>query len=93
MQKTVRRVHYRWLSLGLVAAVAVSTPVVTGGAQGADADFLKGKTFSVVVGYSPGGGYDRYARTLGAHLKNHLPARHRSGPPTTSIPKRHATAP
>jgi tripartite-type tricarboxylate transporter receptor subunit TctC len=75
MQKTVQRVHYRWLSLGLVAAVAASAAVVTGSAKGADADFLKGKTFSVVVGYSPGGGYDRYARTLGAHLKNHLPGK------------------
>jgi len=73
MQIIDQKVHHRWLPLGLVAAVALSMPLMTGGAQGADADFLKGKTFSVVVGYSPGGGYDRYARTLASHLKAYLP--------------------
>lgn len=36
------------------------------------ADF-SGKTLTVVVGYKPGGGYDRYARLLGKHLPRYIP--------------------
>jgi tripartite-type tricarboxylate transporter receptor subunit TctC len=73
MDRTHRRVPQQWLPLALTAIVAAAAPMATGTAQAAGADFLKGKTFTVIVGYSPGGGYDRYARTLGAHLKRHLP--------------------
>jgi tripartite-type tricarboxylate transporter receptor subunit TctC len=36
-------------------------------------DFYKGKTFTIVVGFSPGGGYDVYARGLARHLAAHIP--------------------
>src|ERR1700681_2753125 len=36
-------------------------------------DFYKGKTFTIVVGFSPGGGYDVYARGLARHLAVHIP--------------------
>jgi tripartite-type tricarboxylate transporter receptor subunit TctC len=36
------------------------------------ADF-SGKTLTVVVGYKPGGGYDRYARLLAKHLPRYIP--------------------
>lgn len=36
------------------------------------ADF-GGKTLTIVVGYKPGGGYDRYARLLGKHLPRYIP--------------------
>lgn len=36
-------------------------------------DFYKGKTFTIVVGFSPAGGYDSYARVLAHHLANHIP--------------------
>jgi tripartite-type tricarboxylate transporter receptor subunit TctC len=35
--------------------------------------FFKGKTVSLVVGYSAGGGYDQYARLLARHLGRHIP--------------------
>jgi tripartite-type tricarboxylate transporter receptor subunit TctC len=38
------------------------------GATAADASFYKGKTVTIVVGFTPGGGYDRYARGLARHL-------------------------
>jgi tripartite-type tricarboxylate transporter receptor subunit TctC len=41
-------------------------------AQGA-ADFYKGKTVQIVVGFGVGGGYDLYARALGRYLGKHLP--------------------
>ncbi len=36
-------------------------------------DFYKGKTFTIVVGFSPGGGYDVNARALARHLGAHIP--------------------
>jgi tripartite-type tricarboxylate transporter receptor subunit TctC len=37
------------------------------------ADFYRGKTVTLVVGYGPGGGYDIYARLVGRHLGRHIP--------------------
>jgi tripartite-type tricarboxylate transporter receptor subunit TctC len=36
-------------------------------------DFYKGRTISIVVGYSAGGGYDFYARLLSRHLGKYIP--------------------
>ncbi|HTV37871.1 MAG TPA: hypothetical protein VMF12_15675 [Xanthobacteraceae bacterium] len=38
-------------------------------------DFYKGKTFTIVVGFSPAGGYDSYARVLARYLGNHIPGK------------------
>jgi len=61
------------LSLGLGAAAlagfagaAVADPV---------ADFYKGKSISIVVGFSPGGGYDLYGRLVARHLGNFVPGK------------------
>lgn len=37
------------------------------------ADFYRGKTLTVYIGYGPGGGYDLYARTLARHITKHIP--------------------
>jgi tripartite-type tricarboxylate transporter receptor subunit TctC len=37
------------------------------------AEFYKGKTIQIVVGFGVGGGYDVYARALGRHLGRHIP--------------------
>jgi tripartite-type tricarboxylate transporter receptor subunit TctC len=37
------------------------------------AEFYKGKTINVIVGYTAGGGYDLYARALARHMGKHLP--------------------
>ena len=39
----------------------------------AQADFYKGKTIRIVVGLSPGGGYDRAARLLARYMGKYLP--------------------
>jgi tripartite-type tricarboxylate transporter receptor subunit TctC len=42
-------------------------------ATAASTEFYRGKTLRIVVGYSPGGGYDTYARVIARHLKKHIP--------------------
>ncbi len=44
-----------------------------GAADAAPAEFYKGRTVQVIVGFSPGGGYDLYARVLARHIGRHLP--------------------
>jgi tripartite-type tricarboxylate transporter receptor subunit TctC len=48
---------------GAVEQVRAATP----------AEFYKGRTVFVIVGYSAGGGYDLYARVLAEHLGKHIP--------------------
>ena len=51
------------------AALAAAGPA----AADSVSDFYKGKTVTIWVGYSPGGGYDVYARTFARHWSKHLP--------------------
>ena len=37
------------------------------------ADFYRGKTVRIIVGFSAGGGYDAYSRVIGRHLQKHIP--------------------
>jgi tripartite-type tricarboxylate transporter receptor subunit TctC len=60
-------------SLSLVALAAASI-ALTGPAR-ADAveDFYKSATVTLVVGFTPGGGYDQYARVLARYFGHHIP--------------------
>jgi hypothetical protein len=44
------------------------------------ADFYKGRTVTLIVGYGPGGGYDLYARLMARHLGRYI-----SGNPTIVV--------
>jgi tripartite-type tricarboxylate transporter receptor subunit TctC len=37
------------------------------------ANFYRGKTVRIVVGFSAGGGYDQYSRVIGRHLSKYIP--------------------
>jgi hypothetical protein len=37
------------------------------------AEFYKGKTITVYIGYGVGGGYDLFARTISRHMPRHIP--------------------
>src|SRR5215831_6544986 len=37
------------------------------------AEFYKGRTVQLIVGFSAGGGYDLYARVLARHIGRHIP--------------------
>jgi tripartite-type tricarboxylate transporter receptor subunit TctC len=39
----------------------------------AQPDFYKGKTVTIIVGFSPGGGYDVNARAVARHIGRHIP--------------------
>jgi tripartite-type tricarboxylate transporter receptor subunit TctC len=56
----------------LVPAVLLLTAAFTAPAL-AQADFYKGKTVSIVVGFTPGGGYDINARAVARHIGKHIP--------------------
>ncbi len=58
-------------------AAAFASVLAASGAAFADPveDFYKGKTFTFVSGYPPGGGYDSYARIFGRHFGRFLPGR------------------
>jgi len=60
---------HRIAALVLIALAALMQP-----ASGQNtADFYRGKTVTLVVGYSSGGGYDTYTRILARHLGKHIP--------------------
>jgi tripartite-type tricarboxylate transporter receptor subunit TctC len=58
----------RWISL-----FALLTGPSTAATADALSDFYKGKTISLVVSSSPGGGYDLLARTVAKHMSKHVP--------------------
>jgi tripartite-type tricarboxylate transporter receptor subunit TctC len=64
----------RFQAVVLIATLAASSAVFTARmALAQDGSFYRGKTITVVVGYSAGGGYDIYARTLARHLGLYVP--------------------
>jgi len=64
--------HRASLLRGYLGAMALAfTGALVAPALGAD--FYRGKTLKLLIGYSAGGGYDLYARTLAKHLSQHIP--------------------
>jgi tripartite-type tricarboxylate transporter receptor subunit TctC len=58
-----------WLALALAAMLA-STPAPRAEPV---ADFYRGKTMKMIIGYGPGGGYDLYGRLAAEFLSRHIP--------------------
>jgi tripartite-type tricarboxylate transporter receptor subunit TctC len=56
----------RMLAVALVGLCLAASP-------GTSQDFYAGKTITLIVGYSAGGGYDQYARLLARHFGRHIP--------------------
>ena len=57
----------------IAATLAVGLFFTTAAAAQDVAEFYKGKTLRVVVGFSSGGGYDAYARLLARHYGRYIP--------------------
>jgi len=60
------------LAVPLLACAAAFAAPPPAEAQSA-ADFFKGKTVSIQIGFPPGGGYDTYGRVLSRHIGKHIP--------------------
>jgi tripartite-type tricarboxylate transporter receptor subunit TctC len=67
--------------LAAVLTLAVAFLLVTAARAQSVADFYRGKTIELDIGYSVGGGYDLYARLIARRLGTHIP-----GNPTV-VPK------
>jgi tripartite-type tricarboxylate transporter receptor subunit TctC len=66
------------------AAQAAPTAASSGGFdEKAVADFYRGKTVRVIIGFGPGGVVDVYSRTIAAHMSSHIP-----GNPTVIVENR-----
>src|ERR1700688_2122780 len=72
-------VSTRWLALvGLAAALAAPLSVAAIGparSQQTVEEFYRGKQLDMVIGYSPGGTYDLYARLVARFLGNYIPGK------------------
>src|SRR5262249_386633 len=53
----------------LAAALACASPA----AAQSVAEFYAGKSINVLIGFSPGGGYDAYARTVARYMGRYIP--------------------
>ena len=61
-------------SLILLILILVATPLLS--LHGAHAaPFYQGKVMTIIVGFAPGGGYDRMARLLAKYLPNYIPGK------------------
>jgi tripartite-type tricarboxylate transporter receptor subunit TctC len=70
----------RLIAWGFALTMAAGAAIPAARAQ-SPAEFYKGKTVDLYIGYSVGGGYDLYARLLARHIGKHIP-----GNPTV-VPK------
>lgn len=61
--------------LKVIAALVVAVALCAHGREAAAAPYYEGKTLTIVVGYTAGGGYDKIARVLAKHLPKHIPGK------------------
>src|SRR5262249_30929090 len=66
VQQFQMSVRMHRLAIATLAGIAIATPA-------AAQDFYRGKTITIMVGFSPGGGFDINARVLARHLGRHIP--------------------
>jgi tripartite-type tricarboxylate transporter receptor subunit TctC len=71
----MHRLSYRGTRRAIHASLALVLCSAVANTARADAveDFYKGRTLTVAVGHSVGGGYDLYARLLTRFLRKHIP--------------------
>ncbi len=58
---------------GVLASLFAASAMLAPAHASVSGDFYKGRTIFVIVGFTPGGGYDLYARLLAQHLGKHIP--------------------
>ena len=63
--------NFKTAIISFVMAGTFASAIHTASAQ----EFYKGKTLSIIVGFSPGGVYDITARILARHIGDHIPGK------------------
>jgi tripartite-type tricarboxylate transporter receptor subunit TctC len=64
----------RALTIGAAIGIAAATVMLSAPVRAdAVAEFYRGKTLRMLIGYGPGGGYDIYGRLVAEFLPKHLP--------------------
>src|SRR3954452_15421528 len=63
-----------------LVTVVIATTLATPALAQSPADFYKGKTVDMVIGFSVGGGYDVYARSVARFMGDHIPGKPRIVP-------------
>ncbi len=58
-----------WISTVVCAVLVAFGPLSSVSGE----EFFKGKTIRLIVGFSPGGGFDTYTRLIARHLGRHVP--------------------
>ena len=88
-----------------IAAAACSSSCLRRGRCAVGCSFYAGKSINVLIGFTPGGGYDIYGRTLARHMGRYIPGnpqacaakhagrRQSCAPPTISTASRPRMAP
>jgi hypothetical protein len=61
------------LAAGLLAACGFVSVTGLAAAQGSVEQFYGGRKIDLIIGYTPGGTYDLYARLLARHIGKHIP--------------------
>jgi tripartite-type tricarboxylate transporter receptor subunit TctC len=62
-----------WLRQSTIVLVVAGVGAIAAAAPAAAQDFYRGKTITIMVGFSPGGGFDLNARVLARHIGRHIP--------------------
>jgi tripartite-type tricarboxylate transporter receptor subunit TctC len=59
--------------IALLTALILPMVIFASGSAWAQAKFYEGKTIRMIVGFTAGGGYDAYTRTISRHMGKHIP--------------------
>jgi tripartite-type tricarboxylate transporter receptor subunit TctC len=62
------------LRVSVLTLATLVASIVSAQAQSVE-EFYKGKSITLAIGFTPGGGYDLYARHLARHMSKHIPGR------------------
>jgi tripartite-type tricarboxylate transporter receptor subunit TctC len=73
MRLSLALVLFVMTALGYAVNGLAAQAAKTGYDEKAVAEFYRGKTVRIVVGFSAGGGYDQYSRLIGRHLSKYIP--------------------
>ena len=73
--RILRRLPVRFRGLTIACAILLIALAISEQRAHGAAPFYEGKTIRIIVGTSPGGGYDTYTRLIARHFSNHIPGK------------------